>query len=116
MGTWDEDTRPQGLLRPSLQQRAAESVPPDDDSTLGMLMRQTVQNTAAIQAMKADMTTLVREWRVHQKGIDEDRPVLASDSAKHASNRIAVLMGSLFTLYEVTAPYLREVFRQVFHR
>lgn len=115
MGSWEEDTRP-GLLRHSLATRVQQSEPPDDDTTLGMLMRQTVSNTAEIQGLRTDVSTLMREIRQHAKGLDEDRPVLAQDSAKHASNRLAVLMGSLFTLYEISQPYLRELWRQIVHR
>jgi hypothetical protein len=110
--SWEEDTRP-NLLRPSLKQRAAESVPPqDDDSTLGMLMRQTVNNTAAVQALRTDMDVLSREVRQHNRAA----PVSIQSSAKHASNRMAALMAALFTIYEVTSPWLRELIRQVVHR
>lgn len=109
---WEEDTRP-NLLRQSLKQRAAESVPPaDDDSTLGMLMRQTVNNTNAINNLSTQFGTLEREVRQSARAA----PDTIHSTAKQASNRIAILMGSLFTVYEVSAPWVREFIRQVAHR
>lgn len=107
--TWEEDTRPD-LLRPSLKMHAASASPPaDDDSTLGMLMRQTVNNTQSVQALRLDFDVLAREVRQSNRA----QPDIVSSSAARASNRLAVLMGSLFTLYEISAPYLREFWRQV---
>ncbi len=105
---WEEDTRP-NLLRPSLQQRVAESVPPaDDDSTVGMLMRQTVNNTTAMHRLTTEVGTLSREVRQSARAA----PDTIHSTAKQASNRIALLMGTLFTLYETTAPYVREAWHQ----
>lgn len=122
MSRWDkeEDTRPAfprpPLLRPSLNERASASTNPEDDETLGLLMRQTVQNTAAIEGLRTSFDTLSREVRQHSRGIESDRPILAKDASKAASNRLAVIMGALFTVYEVTAPYVREIWRQLVHR
>ncbi len=109
--SWDEDTRP-NLLRPSLQQKAAETEPEDDDSTLGMLMRQTVNNTAAVDSLRTDFDVLAREVRQHTRSAPES----IQSSAKSASNRMAALMASLFTVYEVTSPWIRELIRQVLHK
>ena len=112
---WEEDTRP-NLLRPSLQQRVASAPPPaDDDSTLGMLMRQTVNNTTAVatlttaqQGLRTDFDVLAREVRQSNRAA----PMTIQDSATRASNRVAGLMAALFSLYEVSAPYLREAWNQ----
>lgn len=111
----DEPTRPD-LLRPSLEQRATAVPPADDDSTMGMLMRQTVNNTTAIAALRVDVQTMTRELHQSSRMAEQDRSSIAAGSAKHASNRIAVLMGALFSVYEVSSPYLRELWRQVMHR
>jgi hypothetical protein len=109
--SWEEDTRPD-LLRHSLKQRAAAVTPADDDSTLGMLMRQTVNNTNAVEALRTDFDVLSREVRQHTRATPESIQV----SAKHASNRMAALMAALFTIYEATSPFVRELIRQVTHR
>lgn len=113
---WEEDTRP-GLLRHSMQQRVAER--DDDDTALGKLMRQTVDNTNAIQAqtgaltaLRTDFDVLAREVRQSQRAA----PATIQTSAKQASNRMAALVTALFTLYEVTSPWVREFIRQVMHR
>jgi hypothetical protein len=122
MATWDdeENTRPDlaqpPLLRRSLSLQAQASKVEDDDSTLGMLMRQTVNNTRAIEELHTSINTLSREVRQQTRGIESDRPILAKDAAKSSSNRLAVMMGALFTVYEVTAPYVREIWRQLVHR
>lgn len=108
---WEEDTRP-NLLRESLKQQVAAARPVDDDTALGMLMRQTVRNTNAVGQLRVDFDVLAREVRQSQRA----QPESIQTSAKHASNRMAVLMGSLFTIYEVTSPWVREFFRQVIHR
>ena len=105
---WEEDTRPR-LLRPSLQQRVLSSPPPaDDDSTLGMLMRQTVTNTNAVQSLRTDLEVLGREVRQSVRAA----PETIHSSAKHASNRVAGLMTGLFTLYEISSPYVRAAWEQ----
>lgn len=116
---WDEDTRPNvrarpDLLRPSFQQRVAEQPAPDDDelADLGKMMRQTADNTTAVQALRVDFDVLAREVRQSARAA----PDTIHSTAKQASNRIAILMGSLFTVYEVTAPWVREFVRQVLHR
>lgn len=111
----DERTRPD-LLRPSLLLRSEESEPEDDDSTVGMLMRQTVNNTNAIKSLQLELRVLTREIHQGTLAAAEDRSSIAAGSAKHASNRLAMLLGGLFSLYEISSPYLREIWRQVVHR
>ncbi len=80
---------------------------------MGMVMRQTVANTAAIESMQVQLSTFGRELRQHSRGIESDRPALAKEAAKgaakHTSNRLAVIMGGLFTIYEVCAPYVHQI-------
>lgn len=113
---WEEDTRP-NLLRPSLQERVAD--PDDDDTSIGKLMRQTVDNTGAIQrhtealtTLRTDFDVLAREVRQSQRAAPEN----IQHSARNASNRMAALMAALFTIYEATSPWVREFIRQVLHR
>ncbi|MDE1994795.1 MAG: hypothetical protein KGI75_19990 [Rhizobiaceae bacterium] len=109
--SWEEKTRPD-LLRPSMQQKVEAAHTEDEDSVLGKVMRQTADNTAALNGLRTDFDVLAREVRQSQRAA----PATIDSSAKQASNRMAALMTALFTIYEVTSPWVRELTRQVTHR
>ena len=108
--TWgEEETTRGGLNRPL---RVVEEVPSDDvHELLGKLMRRTAQLETKVDAL----ATLPSEVRSLRDEIREDRGALVKGAsvhaAKRAGNRLAVLMTGVFTLYELTAPMLRALWR-----
>jgi hypothetical protein len=102
----EEPTR--APLRPPLR---AVSAPPQADElhTLGLVMAA----TARIETRLRDLETLPSEVRALRAEIRDDRDALVHGASKHAanhsSNRLAALMTALFTLYELSSPYLREL-------
>lgn len=112
----EEITRNFGARSSANIRHAAGQLPGSELETLGRLMAGQARADRKIEALTLDVQTLTRE--VHQTGktVQADRGALAHETAKHSSNRMAALMGALFTLYEITSPYLREIWRQVFHR
>lgn len=110
----DEEPTRGGLNRPALR---AVSEPPDTLVDLGQIMR----GVAKLQTDVADLKPLRTEVRGLRTDLDTLRDDLKADqdalvhgasrrAANHSSNRMAALMGALFTLYEITSPYVRELF------
>ncbi len=110
MSSWsDEETTRSGLNRPL---RVVEEVPSDDvHELLGKLMRKVAQ----LETKVDDLKTLPSEVRSLRDEIKEDRGALVKGAsvhaAKRAGNRLAVLMTGVFTIYELTAPMLRALWR-----
>ena len=110
----DEETTRGDLRRPL----RAVSLPPaaDELHTLGLVMAA----TARIETRLRDLETLPSEVRLLREEIAKDRKELVHGASKHAanhsSNRMAALMGALFTLYEVSAPYLRDLWHMLVHK
>lgn len=107
----DEETTRAGL-RPPLR---VVSAPPQADEleTLGQLMAA----VARLETGVAELKTLPSEVRMLRDEIRQDRDALvhgaSHQAATHSSNRMAALMGALFTLYEVAAPYLHDLWRLI---
>ncbi len=113
----EEHTRP-GLNRPpsSSSLRSVSEVPSDDPhELLGKVMRA----VARLETRVDDLKLLPGEVRALRDEIKHDRGELVRSSstraAKHAGNRLAVLMSVLFTLYEMTAPTVHEWWRTFHH-
>lgn len=96
--------------------RAVPSAPPTDGD-LAELVGQLLTATARLQSDVNELKPILSEVRQLRKEIDDDRHALvhgaSSSAARHSSNRMAALMGALFTLYEVSAPYLHDLWRMV---
>jgi len=107
----DEDTQP-GVPLGSMP-----PLPSDVHEALGVLMAATARNGRHIASLKRDMGVVRTEVTGLRKDLAEDRSELVKDTshaaAKKSSNRAAVLFGTLFTVYEVTSPYLHELWRLV---
>jgi hypothetical protein len=98
------------------------SLPPlaeDPDEALGQLMAALARQGRHISLLKRDVGTIRTEVTGLRKDTELDRGELVDGAsrkaAKHSSNRMAALMGALFTLYEVSSPYLHELVRLVRH-
>jgi hypothetical protein len=98
--------------------RAVDTVPPGEDGPnelvdLGMLLRATNANTAAIHGLTVQVGTLSREVSQHGKTLDDGRGELVKDAsksaAKHTSNRMGALIGALVVLWEVASPYIHQL-------
>lgn len=103
----DEDT---GNETPSAS-RIVRSVPPSDDdlyTNLGKVMARAARTDRKVTTLASDFAELRRE-------LAEDRGELVKgasrSAAKHSSNRLAVIMAALFSLYEVTAPYVHDIWK-----
>ncbi len=98
------------------------SIPPlaeDRDEALGQMMGVLARQGRHLQLVKRELGLLRTEVTGLRKDIGEDRDELVNgaskQAAKHSSNRMAALMGALFTLYELSSPYLHELVRLVRH-
>jgi hypothetical protein len=109
----EEQTSP-GLVFPSMP-----PLPEDRDEALGVLMAATARNGRHIAQIKRDYGVIRTEVMGLRKDIELDRNELVDGAsrkaAKHSSNRMAALMGALFTAYELASPYLSELWRLVRH-
>ena len=109
MSFHDEEITRGGLNRPALR---AVSEPPASDSLVNL--GQVMAAVAKLQTEVGELKTLPAEVRSLRRDLELDRDALVHGASKraanHSSNRMAALMGALFTLYEVTSPYVRELF------
>jgi outer membrane murein-binding lipoprotein Lpp len=118
MSTPDETTS-SGRLRAL---KLAERPEPVDDLhvAVGQLMASVAKLTTTVSRLDARVAELVplsAEVTQLRRDVEIDRGDLvhgaSTTAARHSSNRLAILMGTLFSLYEVSAPYLREVWRAI---
>lgn len=98
------------------------SMPPlaeDPDEALGQVMAVLARQGRHVSLLKRDVALVRTEVTGLRKDLEEDRDELVNGAskkaAKHSSNRMAALMGALFTLYEISSPYLHELVRLVRH-
>jgi hypothetical protein len=115
----DEEITRGGGLRAPLR---AVSQPPESDDlvNLGQVMTAVVGlqvRTARMDQRLRTLATLPSEVHALRQEIQDDRHALVTGASKHAaahsSNRMAALMGALFTLYEIAGPYLHDLWRMV---
>jgi hypothetical protein len=99
-----------------------EPIPGSIEFQVGQIMAATHANTRSIGAMTTSIGTLEREVTQLQRAIEQDRDVrkverkvMVRTAARHSSNRAALLMGTLWGVYEIAAPYLRTLLR-LFHK
>jgi hypothetical protein len=101
------------------------SLPPDAadlHELVGQLMAaasKNAQSAARIERKVDELMPFARDVLQMRRDWDQDRDKLvhgaSTKAAEHSSNRMAALLGTLFTLYELSSPYLREVWR-MFHK
>lgn len=112
----EEEITRGGLLR-SKPLRVVESDPPADDADVRM--GQLMGAIGRLQTDVNNLKTLPAEVRALRRDLELDRDALVHGASKraanHSSNRMAALMGALFTLYELAAPALHELVRW-FHK
>jgi hypothetical protein len=120
----DDEITKSGNARKRL--RSVDGVDPDTDDLrvlYGRLMAACARNeqTAVrlerkvdeLMPFASDVLQMRRDW-------DADRDALVHGASKraanHSSNRMAALMGALFTLYELTSPYVRDLVHWWLHK
>lgn len=118
---WQEKTRPDLTKIPPPVR--LESEPPesrDHDTILGKMMAALAKNDRVMRELQAAHETLTREVGGLRRDIDKDREALvqgaSTRAAAHSSNRLAVMMGGLFTLWEVASPYVAELLKAMHHQ
>lgn len=92
------------------------SEPKSVEELIGELMAVTVSNTSSVNNLSEQVNLLSRELGQHvrdQTHKTDEIKETTNKAARHGSNRLALLMGALFTLYEVTAPWLHELAQMV---
>lgn len=85
-------------------------MPEDRDETIGVIYAETARNGRHIATLKRDYGVVRSELTHIRKDLELDRGALvegaSKHAAKHASNRVAALVGILFAVYEAAAPYV----------
>lgn len=106
-----EEERPTGRFHSSSRMpvSAPPPPPPDDDTTLGLLMTAVTRLERTVGSLSVDVGTLTREVTQLGKDAKEERPKLVKHAAANTSNRMALLLGALFTLWEAAAPILHAI-------
>lgn len=115
MTAWDDEpgTSPGSRSRGALKVTDPPELELDADVhvALGQIMRAVTVLSRKVEGL----ALLPSEVSALRREIDDDRGALVHDSsrsaAKHSSNRVALLMGSLFSIYEVSSPYIHELWR-----
>lgn len=90
------------------------TVPPIDGD-LHELIGQVMASQARLERKIADFATLPSEVAALRRDIELDRGDLvhgaSTSAASKSSNRLALLMGALFSLYEVSSPVVAQIWK-----
>lgn len=97
--------------------RAVESAEPrTTDELLGQVMAATAEHTKVLEALSVQLGDLTRRFEEHSDASiarkDEIKEA-TTKAASHGSNRLALLLGALVTIYEIAAPALHELAKWV---
>jgi hypothetical protein len=87
----------------------------DPLEAIGQVMAEVGKVGRLVATLNMVVETQARELNALRRDLEKDRGELVKGSATHTSNRMAVLLGTLFVLYEQAAPVLRELWRS-FHQ
>ncbi len=86
------------------------------EELVGKLMRKTAANTEVLEALNVQIGTLTGKLTAHIEDSGkrhEDIKAVTTQAAAHGSNRLALLLGALVTIYEIAAPALHELAKWV---
>ena len=101
-----EATTRNGLRPPA----AVSDPPPSDAELLGKVMAECSRTSARVSSLTTEVGTLAREVSALAKAVEKDQGHLVQSSsasaAAHTSNRMAVLLGLLWALYQEASPVL----------
>lgn len=95
---------------------SSEAPPASLEELVGQLMAATAQNTRVIEALNVQIGTLTGKLTAHMEASSErheDIKSVTTKAAAHGSNRLALLLGALVTIYEIAAPALHELAKWV---
>lgn len=112
---WERErpTRPDSS---KLRAVAAVTAPKSTDELIGELMAATAQNTKVIEALAVQVGSLDGKWKAHAEASEKRKTEIkeaTTKAAAHGSNRLALLMGALITVYEIASPFLHEMAKWV---
>lgn len=96
----------------------SDAPPASLEELVGKLMAATEQNTRVVEALSVQIGVLGVKLDDHLQLANEqheDLKVVTTKAAAHGSNRLALLLGALVTIYEIAAPALHELAQWV-HR
>jgi hypothetical protein len=123
-----EDERPTRPTQPKLRavaptapasetrELAANADPLSLEELIGKCMAATNQNTAVVEALSVQVGVLTTKLEQHSQASDQRRDEIKQATVKaaaHGSNRLALLLGALVTVYEVASPILHELAKWV---
>lgn len=118
-------TRPHGLpklraMQPSASGMAPAGTAQDEQKSLeqivGGLMATTAENTRVIEALAVAVGSLTGKLDAHAAASETRKTEIKEATVKaaaHGSNRLALLMGALITVYEIASPFLHEMTKWV---
>lgn len=95
-------------MAPAGQTRVPESL----EEIIGALMATTAENTRVIEALAVQVGSLTGKLDAHSEASEHRKTEIKDATTKaavHGSNRLALLMGALITVYEIAAPFLHEM-------
>lgn len=93
-----------------------QAAPKSLEEIVGELMAATAQNTAVIEALAVQIGSLDGKWKAHAEQSEKRKTEIkeaTTKAAAHGSNRLALLMGALITVYEIASPFLHEMAKWV---
>lgn len=94
----------------------SEAPPASLDELVGQLMGTVAQQTKVIEALAVAVGTLTGKLEEHIAAAAEHKDEIkdvTTKAAAHGSNRLALLLGALVTVYEIAAPVLHEMAKWV---
>jgi hypothetical protein len=96
---------------------AYDQEPPKSlEEIVGALMATTAENTRVIEALAVAVGSLTGKLDAHAEASETRKTEITEATTKaaaHGSNRLALLMGALITVYEVASPFLHEMAKWV---
>lgn len=94
----------------------SEAPPATLEELVGQMMAATAQNTRVIEALSVQVGTLTARLGEHMQEATQHKDeikAVTTKAAAHGSNRLALLLGALVTIYEIAAPALHELAKWV---
>lgn len=94
----------------------SDAPPATLEELVGQLMGTTAENTKVLEALNVQIGTLTGKLTEHIAAAGEqheDLKQVTTKAAAHGSNRLALLLGALVTIYEIAAPALHELAKLV---
>ncbi len=95
---------------------AYDNAPQSLEEIVGQLMATTAENTRVIEALAVSVGSLTGKLDAHAEASEKRKTEIKEATVKaaaHGSNRLALLMGALITVWEIASPFLHEMAKWV---